>query len=90
MLKPVVIHEAEQHEKDDAESFIKATHVTDPVEYAVDVSIDPIQIQVEFISDLLLHIIRKLVRPILLQLIRKDASIVLRHMPELIVIVLQS
>ena len=66
MLKPVMIHATEKHEKDDTESFIKATHITNPVEYAVDVSIDSIQIQVEFISDLLLHIIRKLVWPILL------------------------
>ena len=66
MLKPVMIHASEQHEKDDTESFIKATHVTNPVEYAIDVSINPMKIQVEFISDLLLHIIRKLVWPILL------------------------
>ena len=88
MIKPVVIHASEQHEKDDAESFIKATHVTNPIEYAVDVSINPVKIQVEFISDLLLHIIRKFIRPILLQLIRKDASIILRYVPKLIVIVL--
>ena len=48
------------------------------------------KIQVKLISHLLLHIIGELVWPTLLQLVRKDAPIVLRHVPELIVLVLQS
>ena len=48
MLQVVELGEDEDDVEEEKEALVKSTHVTDPVEDAVDVAIDPVKRQIKF------------------------------------------
>lgn len=59
------------------ETFIKSTNVTNPVQKAVNISIDSVQIKVKFKSYLYMHPIRKLIGSSLLENVTEYTQVLL-------------
>ena len=71
------------------EALVKTPDIADPVQNTVHIPINPVQIKVELPRHLHVHIVRELVRPILLMLVAKYPPIIFRQLAKLIVCVLQ-
>ena len=90
VLELVVIRESEDYGEEYEETFPKSTNVTDPVKYAVNVTIYAIQVQIELICHLQVHTVRKLVWTDQLESIAENLTIIFSQRAELIVVVLEA
>ena len=85
MLKLIEVYEAKDDGEDYEETLIESTNITDPIENAVYVSVNTVEVKVELISQLQVHRIWKLVRSYLFRFINENSAVILRQRTELIV-----
>ena len=88
MVKRIEIGETDQHRKQYDESLVETTHVSNPIKHGVHIPVDPIQIQIELVSHLKMHVIRKLIRSILDVMQGEDSAFVFSQGAELQVFIL--
>lgn len=86
----IVIHESEEDGEEEEETLSQSTDVTNPVKYAVNVTIYPIQVQIELICHLQMHTVRKLVWTDQLESIAENLTIIFSQCAELIVVILEA
>ena len=90
VLELIVIHESEEDGEEEEKALSQPADVTDPVKYAVHVTIYAIQVQMELICHLQVHTVRKLVWTDQLESIAENLTIIFSQCAELIVVVLEA
>ena len=90
VLELVVIRESEDYGEEYEETFPKSTNVTDPVKYAVNVTIYAIQVQIELICHLQVYAVGELVWTHQLHSIAENLTIIFSQRAELVVVVLEA
>ena len=90
VLELIVIHESEEDGEEEEKTLSQPADVTNPVKYAINVTIYTIQVQIELICHLQVHTVRKLVWTDQLESIAENLTIIFSQCAELIVVVLEA
>ena len=88
VFKVIELQGNENHFEKQVQSFKKTAYIADPVKYAVYVSINPVECQIELKGDLQVNAIGPLVRPGQLEAIGENLMLFFCQITELVVSVL--
>ena len=78
-----VLEDGQNAAKEEEKAFVQTADVTDPIKYAVNITVDSVQGEIKFESDLHVHVIGELVGPVCRPFVAEHANVVLGDGAEL-------